>query len=192
MNYLGKERLASFIDAVLAIIMTILVLDLEKPKTMTWGGLWDLRAHFFAYALSFFWLGLMWSTQHSNWHSVKKISNSTVMFSLLMLFMASLFPYTTSLVANNFHNSLAQSLYGIVVLGVSLSNMAVSHSLKVIDPQVNFGWLYNLSNTSVFADLLVKLIGLLLALTVYPPAMVYAIFIAIIIVGVASYYPNRS
>lgn len=60
---MGKERLAAFIDAVLAIIMTILVLELEKPKAMTWAGLWDLRANFFAYALSFFWLGLMWSTQ---------------------------------------------------------------------------------------------------------------------------------
>lgn len=185
---MGKERLAAFIDAVLAIIMTILVLELEKPKAMTWAGLWDLRANFFAYALSFFWLGLMWSTQHSNWHAVKRISNRTVMFSLLLLFMASLFPYTTSLVANNFHNSLAQSLYGIVVLGVSLSNMAVSWSIKVINPQVHYGWLYNLTNRAVLIDLTVKGVGFLLALTVYPPAMVYAIFIATFILGLASWH----
>ncbi len=69
---MNKERLAAFTDAVLAIIMTILVLELEKPKHVSLAGLWDLRANFFAYTLSFFWLGLMWSTHHSNWHKVKK------------------------------------------------------------------------------------------------------------------------
>ncbi|PRO77489.1 hypothetical protein C6Y10_15895, partial [Lactiplantibacillus pentosus] len=71
-------------DAVLAIIMTILVLELEKPAQVTLAGLWALRANFFAYTLSFFWLGLMWTTHHNNWHLVKKVTNHTVMYSLLM------------------------------------------------------------------------------------------------------------
>ncbi|MGI6024565.1 MAG: TMEM175 family protein, partial [Pediococcus parvulus] len=49
---MNKERLAAFTDAVLAIIMTILVLELEKPKTVNLAGLWALRANFFAYTLS--------------------------------------------------------------------------------------------------------------------------------------------
>lgn len=56
---MGQERLSAFIDAVIAIIMTILVLELDKPKTLDWQGLWELRENFFAYALSFFWLGAM-------------------------------------------------------------------------------------------------------------------------------------
>lgn len=55
---MDKERLAAFTDAVLAIIMTILVLELEKPEHVTWQGIWALRVNYFAYALSFFWLGL--------------------------------------------------------------------------------------------------------------------------------------
>lgn len=188
---MNKERLAAFTDAVLAIIMTILVLELEKPAQVTLAGLWALRANFFAYTLSFFWLGLMWTTHHNNWHLVKKVTNHTVMYSLLMLFVASLFPYTTSLVASNFNNATAQVFYGIVVLGVSLSNMAISHSLKAVNPNVHFGWLYGLPNRSVLLDIVVKLIGLLLALTVYPPAMVYAILVATFIVGFAS-WPNKN
>ena len=183
---MNKERLAAFTDAVLAIIMTILVLELEKPKTVNFAGLWDLRANFFAYTLSFFWLGLMWTTHHNNWHSITKVSNATVSYSLLMLFIASLFPYTTSLVATNFNNVTAQTFYGLVVLGVSFSNMAISHSLKQVNPSVHFGWLYALPNTSIILDVVIKLIGLLITLTVYPPAMMYAIFIDIFVVGYAS------
>ncbi|AVL00058.1 TMEM175 family protein [Pediococcus inopinatus] len=183
---MNKERLAAFTDAVLAIIMTILVLELEKPKTVNLAVLWDLRANFFAYTLSFFWLGLMWTTHHNNWHSITKVSNATVSYSLLMLFIASLFPYTTSLVATNFNNVTAQTFYGLVVLGVSFSNMAISHSLKQVNPSVHFGWLYALPNTSIILDVVIKLIGLLITLTVYPPAMMYAIFIDIFVVGYAS------
>jgi len=74
MILMNKERMAAFTDAVLAIIMTILVLELEKPATMTLAGLWDLRANFFAYALSFFWLGLMWLTHHNNWEKSVKLT----------------------------------------------------------------------------------------------------------------------
>ena len=54
MNELKKERLIAFTDAVLAIIMTILVLELEKPSTPTSQAFWELRQNFFAYFLSFF------------------------------------------------------------------------------------------------------------------------------------------
>ena len=56
---MNKERLATFMDGVLAIIMTILILELKKPETATLKALWNLRADFFAYTLSFFWLGTM-------------------------------------------------------------------------------------------------------------------------------------
>lgn len=51
---MGKERIAAFTDAVLAIIMTILILELEKPNPLSVAGLWALRENFFSYALSFF------------------------------------------------------------------------------------------------------------------------------------------
>ena len=69
-----KERLGAFIDAVLAIVMTILVLELEKPKTFDLQGLWELRTNFLAYGISFFWLGAMWVNIHSSSHLIKKVS----------------------------------------------------------------------------------------------------------------------
>ena len=113
---MGQERLSAFIDAVIAIIMTILVLELDKPKTLDWQGLWELRENFFAYALSFFWLGAMWVNLHSYSQRTEKITQKTVWAAISMLFFASLFPYATSLIAMDFYNATVQVFYGIIVL----------------------------------------------------------------------------
>jgi len=183
---LNKERLAAFTDAVLAIIMTILVLELEKPEHISWQGLWDLRVNYFAYALSFFWLGMMWFSHHNAWNQIKKINNSTVFYSLLMLFFASLFPYTTSIVAQNYNNSTAQVLYGIIVLLVSFSNMAISHSLNVANGKKVFKLLYDVSTKNVLIDLTIKIIGLILSMTIFAPAMLYAILLGLIFLSSTS------
>jgi len=189
---LNKERLAAFTDAVLAIIMTILVLELEKPERISWQGLWDLRVNYFAYALSFFWLGMMWFSHHNAWNQIKKINNSTVFYSLLMLFFASLFPYTTSIVAQNYNNSTAQVLYGIIVLLVSFSNMAISHSLNVANGKKVFKLLYDVSTKNVLIDLTIKTVGLILSMTVFAPAMLYAILLGLIFLSSTSIVGYRS
>ncbi len=189
---MNKERLAAFTDAVLAIIMTILVLELEKPEHISWQGLWDLRVNYFAYALSFFWLGMMWFSHHNAWNQIKKINNSTVIYSLLMLFFASLFPYTTSIVAQNYNNSTAQVLYGIIVLLVSFSNMAISHSLNVANGKKVFKLLYDVSIKNVSIDLAIKIIGLILSMTVFAPAMLYAILLGLIFLSSTSILGYRS
>ena len=174
---MNKERLAAFTDAVLAIIMTILVLELKKPKVVSWVGLWDIRTSFFAYAVSFFWLGLMWSDNHRAFQKIKKVSNATVTWTLIMLFFASFFPYSTSLVAANFNNSTAQVFYGIDIILVSLSNIGISYSLNKVN-KYKFKMLFNMSAELVIADLAIKVIGLILALVVFPPAVMYSIFVA--------------
>lgn len=62
--------------------------------------------------------------------------------------------------ASDYHNALAQDLYGVVILGISFSNMAISKSLKAINPDTHFGLLYNLTNRSLFIDLGSKAVGL--------------------------------
>ena len=94
-----KERLVAFFDAVLAIIMTILVLELEKPSEISLKGFLALKENFFAYVLSFFWLGTMWVNHHNEWMGIEKISVKTVWTTMLTLFFSSLFPYSTSIVS---------------------------------------------------------------------------------------------
>ena len=134
----------------------------------------------------------MWLTHHNSWNAVEKISNGTVVGTLVLLFFSSFFPYTTSIVSANFNNRTAQVMYGIIVLSVSFSNVFISKSLDKVNPQVHFGWLYTNSNLVTFIDIAIKVVGLLLSMTIYPPAMSYAIFIAIGLIGFSFWRIERT
>ena len=81
---MSKERLSAFTDAILAIIMTILVLELKKPEAADWASLWALRSDFFSYAVSFFWLGAMWVNIHNQWSRIEKIDNKVIWWSIIL------------------------------------------------------------------------------------------------------------
>lgn len=173
-----KERLVAFTDAILAIIMTILVLELEKPSALSWSAFWDLRMNFFAYTVSFFWLGAMWVNLHQSWHDVEKITNKQVWQSLFLLFFASFFPYATSIVATNFESSVAQGFYGLIVLLVSFANVWMYNSLAHISSSPKAKLFAIGHNRAMVYDIAVKIIGLAVSLTIYPPAMMYSVVLA--------------
>ncbi|CZQ98157.1 TMEM175 family protein [Trichococcus collinsii] len=83
---MNKDRLIAFTDAILAIIMTILVLELQEPETLSLQGLWALKGSYSAYTLSFFWLGTMWIGLHNEWQNVEKISIPVIWYNLSILF----------------------------------------------------------------------------------------------------------
>lgn len=155
-----KDRVTAFVDAVLAIVMTILVLDLKTPDQVTASGLWALRDQFVAYGISFFWIGTMWVGMHNSWHRVKTISKTTPWFAIILLFFSSLFPYVTKIVSDQFMSVGAQELYGVVVLAVTISNLFLYRSA-----------LGRARRTKLLAwDAAVKVIALMLT-WVYPPIM---------------------
>ena len=132
---MSKERLTAFFDAVLAIIMTILVLELEKPNEISLRGFLSIKEGFFAYALSFFWLGTMWVNYHNEWAEVEKISVRTVWTTMIVLFMASFFPYATAIVSKNFYNTTAQLFYGIIIIGTTVA--VIINYFTLVKPNQN-------------------------------------------------------
>lgn len=185
---MNKERLTSFFDAVLAIVMTILVLELQKPNSVSLAGFWDLRKNFFAYTLSFFWLGTMWVNHHNEWYRIKKINGRTVWAIIVMLFFSSLFPYATSIVSVNFDNATAQVFYGIIVICITLTHLLSYQTLlkdNALNPQVIQQM--KIRNKWLSKDLLIKIIGLILAMTIYPPAMMYSVFLTLVVLV----FPNQ-
>lgn len=185
---MNKERLAAFADAVLAIIITILVLELEKPASLTLKGFLDLWPNYMAYAISFFWLGAMWINMHNEWYSVKRITTGTLWATLIMLFFASLFPYATSIVSANYNSRGAQVFYGIIVLLITFANSNMYASIARVDMKMTLGeWVKRQHRGWTVIDILIKIVGLILAATVYPPAMLYSVLITLLVLVI----PNQ-
>ena len=186
---MNKERLVAFMDAVLAIIMTILILELKKPETATLKALWNLRVDFFAYTLSFFWLGTMWVNLHNKWHKIKYITPSIVWVNVVLLFFSSFFPYVTSFVTSYYNSSVAQGFYGVIVLAVTLCNMISGHLIGKADKnneelqeslKARMSWLK--------IDTIIKIIGLIVSFTLYPPAMMISVYITFLVIVLPAQY----
>ena len=178
---MNKERLAAFMDAVLAIIMTILILELKKPETATLKALWNLRVNFFAYTLSFFWLGTMWINLHNEWHKIKYITTSIIWTNVVLLFFSSFFPYVTSFVTSYYNSSVAQGFYGIIVLAVTFCNIISGHLIGKANRndeksqeslKIRMRWLS--------IDIIIKIMGLIISCTFYPPAMMISVYITLL------------
>ena len=178
---MNKERLAAFMDAVLAIIMTILILELKKPETATIKALWNLRVDFFAYTLSFFWLGTMWVNLHNEWHKIKYITPSIVWVNVVILFFSSFFPYVTSFVTSYYNSSVAQGFYGVIVLAVTFCNIISGHLIGKANRndeksqeslKIRMRWLR--------IDIIIKIMGLIISCTFYPPAMMISVYITLL------------
>lgn len=185
---MNKERLAAFADAVLAIIITILVLELEKPAHLTVAGFLELWPNYLAYAISFFWLGAMWINMHNEWYYVKHITTGTLWATLIVLFFSSLFPYATSIVSVNYNNKIAQVFYGIVVLLITFANMNMYASVAKADMKISVRkWIKNENRGWTVVDIMIKVIGLIIAATVYPPAMLYSVLITLVLLVI----PNQ-
>ena len=113
---MGKNRLEAFSDGVLAIIITIMVLELKVPHGGDVAVLKPLLPMLLAYALSFLYLGIYWTNHHHMLHTVNKVTGSILWANLHLLFWLSLLPVTTSWISENQLASGPAALYGAVLL----------------------------------------------------------------------------
>lgn len=174
-----KDRLIALTDAVLAIIMTILILELEKPETPSLQAFWELRNNFFAYFLSFFWLGSLWMALNTLWEKVERISSEVVWANLYLLFFVSFMPYATGLVSSHFENYIAQLFYGSVVIVSTIINWYLHKVLdKPNQDQVELLKVTETYRKLLIPDILIKCVGFILALIIYPPIMMYSVLAA--------------
>ena len=185
---MSKERTTAFTDAILAIIMTILVLELQEPKTLDWAGLWAMRESYMAYAISFFWLGTMWIGLHNEWENVKKISGSTLWANLVLLFWASLFPYTTKIVSAHFDNKMAQVMYGTIAVLTTISNIWLSHTLSTIKENASMKADSEFSQRWLSIDVVIKFLGIIVAATIYPPAGMLGVLFAALVIAIPAHF----
>ena len=116
-----KTRLEAFSDAVIAIIMTILVLELKVPHGPDWTVLKPLLPVFLTYVLSFIYLGIYWNNHHHMLHASDRVNGAVLWANLHLLFWLSLIPFVTGWMGENHFAPHPTALYGVVLLLAAVS-----------------------------------------------------------------------
>jgi uncharacterized membrane protein len=111
-----KNRLEAFSDGVLAIIITIMVLEMHAPHTADLASLRPLVPVFISYALSFTFVGIYWNNHHHMIQAAERVNGSILWANLHLLFWLSLIPFTTAWMGLNEFASAPVALYGVVLL----------------------------------------------------------------------------
>ncbi len=118
---MGKTRLEAFSDGVIAIIITIMVLELKVPHGEDLAALVPLIPVFLSYVLSFLYVGIYWNNHHHMLHTVKTVSGGVLWSNLHLLFWLSLFPFATGFMGENHFAPTPSALYGVVLFGAAIS-----------------------------------------------------------------------
>ena len=118
---MGKNRLEAFSDGVIAIIITIMVLELKVPHGEGLETLVPLIPIFLSYALSFVYLGIYWNNHHHLIHTVQKVTGPMLWANLHLLFWLSLVPFATGWMGENHFASAPSALYGAVLLMAAIA-----------------------------------------------------------------------
>jgi uncharacterized membrane protein len=113
---MGKDRLAAFSDGVIAIIITIMVLELKVPHGADWQALIGLVPHFISYVLSFIYLAIYWNNHHHLLHTVIRVDGLILWVNSLLLFCLSLIPISTAWMGENPLAPVPTAVYGAVLL----------------------------------------------------------------------------
>ena len=113
---MSKGRLEAFSDGVIAIIITIMVLELRPPDEVTLNALFGLWPKFLSYALSFVMLGIYWNNHHHLLHAADRIGGGVLWANLHLLFWLSLIPFVTGWMGENHFAALPTAGYGLVLL----------------------------------------------------------------------------
>lgn len=113
---MNKNRLEAFSDGVIAIIITIMVLELRVPHTVDIHALRELVPVFLGYVLSFVYVAIYWHNHHHMFHTVKHVNGAIMWANTHLLFWLSLIPFTTAYMTENHFAKIPVLLYGLVLL----------------------------------------------------------------------------
>jgi uncharacterized membrane protein len=113
---MGKGRLEAFSDGVLAIIITIMVLELKVPHGDTLESLRPLLPVYLSYVLSFVYVGIYWNNHHHLLHTVRTVTGGVLWANLHLLFWLSLLPFSTGWMGENHFAAMPSALYGVNLL----------------------------------------------------------------------------
>jgi uncharacterized membrane protein len=130
---MNKSRIEAFSDGVVAIIITIMVLELKVPHGADVAALRPLLPVFLSYVLSYVNVGIYWNNHHHLLHAARHVSGRVLWANLLLLFWLSLVPFFTGWMGENHFASLPTALYGVVLLMAAYSYLILQAAIVAVD-----------------------------------------------------------
>lgn len=151
-SFIPKSRLEAFSDSVIAIIITIMVLELKAPHSTELTALKPVLPAFLTYALSFIYISIFWNNHHHLLHAAKGSSGKIMWANLHFLFWLSLIPFVTAWLGENHTAAWPTALYGFVLLMAGMAYLILQYFIVSVDPLLaeafGFDWKGKLSLTS--------------------------------------------
>ncbi len=126
---MGKSRLEAFSDGVIAIIITIMVLELKVPHGESIDALAPLLPVFLVYVLSFIYVGTYWNNHHHMLHTIHRVTGQILWANLHLLFWLSLFPFATGWMGENHFAAAPTAFYGVILLMASLGYLILQQRI---------------------------------------------------------------
>ncbi len=183
----SSGRFEALFDAIIAIILTVLVLEITMASGGTWQALFDLRIEFLAYIISFIVCFNYWNYNNNLFSIVNKIDTAVIWSIGASMFVLSLIPYLSVFVSHNFYSFVPQACYGIDFIVVAILSIVTSKALKNAD-RGNVALMLALRNNLVFVSTIVFVgIGMVIGYFFYPPAIIISCLLSIIAVWAISY-----
>ncbi len=130
---MGKTRLEAFSDGVIAIIITIMVLEMKVPHGEAWADLAKLWPVFLSYVLSFTNVGIYWNNHHHMLHAVKKVNGAILWANMHLLFWLSLMPFTTGWMGENHFASLPVAVYAFDLMMCAVAYVILQQQIIKLD-----------------------------------------------------------
>ena len=180
-NYMETGRLEAFYDAIIAIIVTVLVLELPQPATASFASIWALKTSYFAYLISFLVCANLWQYHHIIYNHVNKIDRRIIWQNIALMFVFSLIPYITIFVANHPNSFIPQALYGLDFIIVDIILFYMAKSLLKLNSE-NEEYLKGAINfkEALLIPFVIFIIGFIIALLGYPIAISICCLITIV------------
>lgn len=166
-----KNRLEAFTDAVIAIIMTILVLELHQPGSNTWSALIGLEHKILIYVISFFTLVIYWNNHHHLFLVVKKINGQVLWRNSIFIFSLSLFPFATAWISEYINSLVPELIYGLVTLFANVTYYFLARELAKVNKKESIVKELLIDYRKSYLSIGLNILGLLLGWLVAPIAV---------------------
>lgn len=172
---MNKERFEAFTDAVIAIIMTILVLDIHLPTDdHSIHSIISIAPSFLAYIVSFIILAVMWVNHHNLFLHVSTVNHKILYTNIFLLFWATLLPATTAWFGSDIHSSVAAWLYALNVILYNISFSILRNEVLKVNNELKHLYI------TEFASLILNIIALFIVLF-WPPFVLISLLLDIIL-----------